>query len=125
MATRMKRDTMTAEEFRSRAPKARHKFGAVRTERDGIKFPSRLEARVYDHLTRLQAEGRVVGFIRQPPFDLGGGTKYTADFLVFFPNGTCEVWDAKGHTTPEFIKSKKQVEARYPWVGEIKLIKKV
>jgi uncharacterized protein DUF1064 len=53
-------------------------------------------------------------FLRQPMFDLGGGTKYRADFLVFYTDGTCRVIDVKGKRTKDFIKAKKQVEALYP-----------
>lgn len=110
---------MTTKEFR----KARHKYNAQKTERDGIKFPSLLEARYFDRLVMLQKSGGVVGFLRQPTFDLGGGTTYRADFLVFHTDGTCEVIDTKGRITDAFTKAKKQVESRYPWIGEIKVVK--
>lgn len=119
-----KTETIDAAEFRrAHARRAGHKFSAVRTERDGIRFPSKLEARIYDRLCALQERGAIVGFLRQPRFDLGGGTTYAADFLVFHVDGSCEVVDAKGHETKAFIRSKKQTEARYPWIGEIRVVK--
>lgn len=103
----------------------KHKFHAKRTERDGINFPSKLEARYYDRLKILQRAGEIVGFLRQPRFDLGGGTTYAADFLVFNSDGTCEVVDVKGRETKAFRKAKRQVESRYPWIGEVKVVKQV
>jgi hypothetical protein len=94
--------------------KIRHKYNAVRTVRDGIKFPSKKEASRYDELCLLIKTGRVVFFLRQPLFDLGGGTTYRADFLVFWADGTASVEDVKGVETKEFKKAKRQVEARYP-----------
>ena len=94
--------------------KPRHKFNARITERNGIKFRSKKEANYYDFLTLKQRAGQVVMFIRQPKFDLPGGTTYSADFLVFYDDGTCEVIDVKGHRTKAYIKAKKQVEALYP-----------
>lgn len=115
----------SAEFRRAHERKAGHKFSAVRTERDGIRFPSKLEARLYDRLCALQERRAIVGFLRQPRFDLGGGTTYAADFLVFHIDGSCEVIDAKGHETKAFVRSKKQVESRYPWIGEIRVVRRV
>jgi len=91
-----------------------HKFKAQRTELDGIKFASKKEAKYYQDLKLLQQVGEVVFFLRQPRFDLPGGTKYYADFLVFWSNGTASFVDVKGHRTKSYIRAKKQVEALYP-----------
>ena len=91
-----------------------HKFNAVKTIRDGIKFPSKKEARRYDALCLLQQARKIVMFLRQPLFDLGGGTTYKADFLIFWADGTCTIEDVKGVKTKAFLKAKKQVEAKYP-----------
>ena len=92
----------------------KHKYNAVRTETNGIKFPSKKEARRYEELCLLQRAGEIVFFLRQPLFDLGGGTTYRADFLIFWSDGGVTVEDVKGVKTKEFIKAKKQVEALYP-----------
>lgn len=92
----------------------RHKFNAVRTERDGIKFASKREAAQYDKLMVLQKSAQVVFFLRQVPFHLPGGVKYVADFLVFFADGHCEIQDAKGMKTQLYIAKKKMVESVYP-----------
>lgn len=102
-----------------RGRRAGHKFGAVRTERDGINFPSKLEARVYDVLVTAYERKEIVGFMRQPMFDTGGGSTYRADFIVFHLDGSCEIWDAKGKDTTAFRRAKVQVESRYPWIGEV------
>lgn len=94
--------------------KPRHKFHACPTIVDDIKFPSKREAKRYWVLTRAQRAGEVVFFIRQPRFDLPGGTKYVADFLVFWADGTVTIEDVKGYKTTEYKTKKRQVEALYP-----------
>lgn len=91
-----------------------HKFRAVPTELDGIKFASKAEARYYAQLKLRQAAGEVVFFLRQTPFHLPGGVKYVADFLEFHADGSCHVVDVKGMETPAFRAKRKQVEALYP-----------
>jgi hypothetical protein len=91
-----------------------HKFGAVRTEVDGIKFSSKKEARRFVELRVLQVAGEISFFLRQVPFHLPGGVKYVADFVIFWADETCTVEDVKGRRTPEYIAKKKMVEAEYP-----------
>lgn len=102
----------------------KHKFGAVRDEADGIKFPSKLERRYYEKLKNLKRSGEVVMFLRQPLFDLGAGVTYRADFMEFYADGTVRVVDVKGMPPTEAFKIKKKlVEQRYP--VEIEVVKKV
>lgn len=101
----------------------KHKFGAVSCERDGKKFPSRLERRYYDQLKIRQASGEVVFFLCQVPFELGGGVKYVCDFQVFLSDGTVEFVDTKGRDTTLSIAKRKIVEDLYP--VEIKIVTKV
>lgn len=101
----------------------RHKFGAVRCERSGIKFPSMLERNYYDQLCMRQRAGDVMFFLRQPCFDLPGGVKYLGDFVVFLADGTVEFVDTKGKDTAISIAKRKMVEDLYPI--NIKIVKKV
>jgi hypothetical protein len=101
----------------------KHKFGAVRCEREGIKFPSMLERNYYDQLKLRQNAGDVLFFLRQPSFDLPGKVRYVADFLVFLPDGTVEFVDTKGKDTPISIAKRKMVEDLYPIT--LKIVKKV
>jgi hypothetical protein len=80
----------------------RHKFNAVRTEVDGITFPSKAEARYYERLKARQMAGEVVGFLRQVPFHLPGGVRYIVDFLEFHTDGSVHFIDLKGVETSEF-----------------------
>jgi hypothetical protein len=99
-----------------------HKFGAKKTEYDGIKFDSKLEANYYLHLKRLQQIGDVIFFLRQTPFHLPGNVTYRVDFQIFWSNGHITFDDVKGMETKEFIRAKKQVEDIYPVV--INVVKK-
>lgn len=92
----------------------RHKYNAKRTTRNGLKFPSKKEAKRYDELVLLQKAGEVVFFLRQTSFDFPGGVKYRCDFQIFWADGTITFEDVKGKRTDEFIRNKKQVEALYP-----------
>ena len=92
----------------------KHKFMAVPTKADGIRFDSKKEAARYENLKLLQMAGEVVFFLRQVPFHLPGGTTYRVDFQIFWANGEVSFEDVKGMQTKEFIRAKKQVEALYP-----------
>lgn len=92
----------------------RHKYHAVKTETDGIKFSSKKEARVYSQLKLQQAAGEVVFFLRQVPFYLPGGVKYVCDFQVFYAAGHVRFLDAKGMQTESFRAKKRMVEALFP-----------
>lgn len=102
--------------------KLRHKFGAIRTERNTFRFGSKLEADYYDQLCLLKKGGVVLFFLRQVPFHLPGNIIYRADFQVFYKDGLVEFVDVKGFETKEFKLKKKLVECHYPI--KIKLIKK-
>ncbi|MBL4853080.1 MAG: DUF1064 domain-containing protein [Robiginitomaculum sp.] len=91
----------------------RHKYNAVRTEIDGIKFDSKKEAAYYVQLKILKRSGAVVQFLRQVPFHLPGGVKYVCDFQEFHSDGSVHFVDVKGMLTPEFKAKKKMVENLY------------
>lgn len=92
----------------------KHKFRAIRTELDGIKFDSKKESKRYQELLLLVKAGEVLFFLRQVPFHLAGNVKYLCDFVVFWKNGYVTFEDVKGIKTPMYILKKKQVEALYP-----------
>lgn len=92
----------------------RHKFRAQATERDGIRFDSKKEAKRYDDLRLLQRSGEVLFFLRQVPFDIGAGVKYRLDFLVFWRDGDITFEDVKGFRTKEYLIKKRLVESLYP-----------
>jgi len=92
----------------------RHKFRAIVTELDGIKFASKKEAKRYRELELLKKSGELVFFLRQVPFHLAGNVKYLSDFLCFWKDGTVTIEDVKGIKTPMYLLKKKQVEAIYP-----------
>jgi hypothetical protein len=97
----------------------KHKFGAIRCERDGRKFPSKLERSYYDKLQILQKTGEVLFFLRQISFDLPGKTRYVCDFQVFYADGTISFVDTKGKDTALSLAKRKIVEDLYPITIEI------
>lgn len=91
---------------------------------DGKRFDSRLEADFYLTLMAGYTSGAVRWFVRQVPFELQGGVRYRADFVVVWradvPGSTfdralslVEVIDCKGIVTQEAINKFKQVEAGF------------
>ena len=99
----------------------RHKYRAVKTTRDGIKFDSKKEAAYYEKLKLRVQSGEVVTFLRQTPFHLPAGVRYVCDFQEFHADGSVHFVDVKGFETPEFKAKKKMVEQIYaPITIEIK-----
>jgi hypothetical protein len=95
-----------------------HKYGAKRTEVDGIKFMSKSEANRYVDLKRLQSAGVIQNLSLQPRFTLQEGflnvdtlekerkIEYVADFMYEI-NGEIVVEDCKGFKTADYkIKRK-------------------
>lgn len=106
-------------ELSAAAPK-RPKYGNRRTVVDGITFDSQREADRYGDLKALKIAGEVRWFARQVSFDLPGGVKYRADFVVAWRDGSVSVEDAKGMSTREYINKRKQMKA--VWGIEIREI---
>ena len=92
----------------------RHKFNAIRTEVDGLKFASKKEARYYEDLKLRVQSGEVLFFLMQVPMHLPGNVRYRVDFQEFHADGTVHFIDVKGRITPMYTLKKKQVEALYP-----------
>ena len=86
---------------------SKHKFHAKPTELDGIKFPSKKEAKYYSELLLRQKAGEVVFFLRQIPFFLPGNVKYVCDFMEFNSDGTVHFIDTKGFKTSMYKTKKK------------------
>lgn len=85
--------------------KKAHKYKAMPTIVDGIRFDSKLEAKRYGELKLLQRAGAIKGLRVHVPFLLAVNhveiTTYQADF-VYEQNGQVIVEDTKGFATPEY-----------------------
>jgi hypothetical protein len=92
----------------------KHKYHAIPAELDGIKFPSKKEARVYAQLKLEKDAGIILFFLRQVPLHLPGGVKCVVDFVPFYADGRVRFLDAKGMKTATFKAKKRMVEALYP-----------
>jgi hypothetical protein len=85
---------------------------------DDIRFDSKLEADRYEQLKALwnYGAGVVRWFVRQVPFDCGGGVVYKADFVIVWQEGEWSrvtVEDCKGLLLQDCINKLKQVRSRY------------
>ena len=90
-----------------------NKYGAKKTELDGMTFDSKAEARRYTDLILLEKAGQISGLTCQVPFELAPSVKYqgdkrakpplryVADF-VYCENGVIVVEDCKGVLTDGF-----------------------
>ncbi len=92
----------------------RHKFNAVATEINGIRFGSRREARYYSDLLLAKKSGELLFFLRQAPLHLPGNVRYVVDFVEFWKNGEVRFVDCKGYATPMYKLKKTQAESVYP-----------
>lgn len=94
----------------------RNKFGAKRTEVDGITFASKAEAARYKTLKMELANGIIKNLELQPKFPIiVEGVKvctYIADFRYEL-NGRTIVEDVKGFQTPLFKLKAKLLKAKY------------
>jgi len=100
--------------------KCSHKYKAIPTIVDNIRFPSKKEARYYGELKLRQMAGEVNYFLMQVPFEVGAGIKYKLDFMEIWNDGSIHYVDVKGYETKEFKLKKKLVEEKYPIKIEIK-----
>jgi uncharacterized protein DUF1064 len=99
----------------------KHKYGAVRTEVNGISFASKKESRRYSELLLLQKAGEISDLKLQVkmPVCINGIMvfNYVCDFVYWdhkFPDAPLLVYeDVKGMTTPVYRLKKKCVEAYY------------
>ena len=107
--------------------KRKHKYGAIPTEVDGIRFASKAEAKRYGELKLLERAGLLKDLKLQPKFICGVwrpvkpgvrepisiGT-YIADFEYYdIERKEIVVEDVKGMKTPLYRWKKKHVEAQY------------
>jgi hypothetical protein len=84
----------------------RSKFGSKKTEVDGIMFDSKREANFYGTLKLQKAGNEIIGFEMQVPYELipkfkidkktYRPTRYIADFVVTYLDGSVQVIDVKG-----------------------------
>jgi dsDNA-binding SOS-regulon protein len=102
----------------------RHKYGAQRTEVDGVKFSSKAEARRYQELRMLEKAGEVKELELQPKFPLYAPSRswgkhelvstYVADFRYRKgPKGILVIEDVKGCITPLYRLKRKWFRAQY------------
>ena len=102
------------------------KYGAIKTEVDGIVVDSRLEAEHYGYLKIQQIAGEIAGLELQKEFNLVVNDYligvYIADYFYRdLKDGRWVVSDAKGVETPEFKLKFKLCKALYPlYIYEIR-----
>ena len=95
------------------------KYGAVKTEVDGIKFDSKHEALRYQELRLLEQAGEITNLRLQVPFELipkskyGMPIRYIADFTYNDLNGQLIVEDAKGVKTPVYRLKRRMMAEIY------------
>ena len=101
----------------SRDKGARNKYGAIKTEVDGIEFASKAEAARYWELKLLRASGQITGLTLQPEFALIVNgckvAKYTPDFS-YQENRVYVVEDTKGFKARDFAIRSKLFQALHP-----------
>lgn len=95
------------------------KYGAVKTEVDGIMFDSKREAKRYQELRLLEQAWEITNLCLQVPFELipkskyGMPIRYIADFTYNDRNGQLIVEDAKGVKTPVYRLKRRMMAEIY------------
>lgn len=95
------------------------KYGAVKTEVDGIMFDSKHEASRYQELRLLEQAGDISNLRLQVPFELipkskyGMPIRYIADFTYNDQNGQMIVEDAKGVKTAIYRLKRRMMAEKY------------
>lgn len=97
-------------------PKARSKYGAIRTEVDGITFASKKEANHYATLKILERAGKITRLTLQPVFRLEVNGQFICRYIADFQYWDVErnEWateDVKGCKTSLYKVKKKMVKA--------------
>ena len=102
----------------------RTKYNSKKIEIDNMKFDSADESKYYLYLKDLKEKGEVRYFLLQPKYVLIPkfvyfGEKrreltYTADFLVYYPDGTFEAIDIKGFSSQQTEIRRKMFEYKFP-----------
>jgi hypothetical protein len=95
------------------------KYFNRKCEEDGERFDSKLELRYHRELKLRKAAGEVRWWARQVGFQLEGGVRYRADFVVALTAGGTDVIDCKGHDTPASRNKRKQMLARHGIVVQL------
>jgi hypothetical protein len=98
-----------------------HKYGAVRTQVDGISFASKAEAARYKELKLLEKAGEIFGLQMQPRFPIDVNQVHICDYVADFKyhryldsgHQVNVVEDVKGVKTPVYRLKKKLVLALY------------
>jgi hypothetical protein len=86
----------------------------VPIEVDGIKFPSKKQARRWRELQILQRAGEINQLIPEVSFPIGGGHRMRVDALYRRVSTGETVWeDTKGHVTPEWKLKRDIAEKLY------------
>lgn len=113
-----------ATEKKTKGSKRKHKYGAKETFMDGIKFPTKKEARHYQILKQMRMGGYIKDFTMQNKYELQEGFRnkdgkkiqpicYVDDFYVTCNNGKSFPCDSKGMETPVFKIKKKMFEYKF------------
>lgn len=91
-----------------------NKYGAKRTELDGIVFDSGAEASRYALLSMLERRGKISGLVRQRKFNILDCAEYRADFAYWdFDRDRFVVEDVKGYDTAVSKLKRKLVKKLY------------
>lgn len=105
-------------------PRPRNKFGAIKTEINGVKYDSKKESRRAADLALLERAGQIADLRRQVRFELVPATAterpvfYLADFVYYeISNKRWIVEDVKSPATravPAYVIKRKLMKWRHP-----------
>jgi hypothetical protein len=109
---------LRAEQGGMRVVRRGHKFGAVATVFEGVRFASKREAKRYGELLMLGKAGEIADLELQPRFPIIVNGRKVCDYIADFQYYDLQqqrliTEDSKGMRTPVYRLKKKLVEAQY------------
>lgn len=107
-----------AQQRGGKRPKRGHKYNAEPTVVDGIRFPSKLQAKHYGTVRMMLAGKLISGYEMEVTFPINAGPdikmSYRADWVLYYPDGRKVIVDSKGYETREFKQKWKAMKSQYP-----------
>lgn len=101
----------------------KNKYRNIQTTYNGRTYHSGLEARVAERIDWMIQAGELTKVTPQYKIELIVNdiliAKHYVDFLVEYPNGKQEFWEAKGFDKPEWLLKKNLTIALYPTIKYI------
>lgn len=91
----------------------RSKYGNIKTEYNGLTYPSKKQAKRAQELDLMKRAGKIIAWFPEVTFPLSEDVSYRADAVIINLDLSLTIEDAKGMRTKEYRIKKKLFKTRY------------